>query len=815
MSRSRAVHVIFLLGLATVQVFLLWPSLSGLKIMLPVDLLALESYYLPRTPEYAQAEPLHPVLSDQVLIYEYQRRFAAEEIRSGRLPLWSPHQYGGAPSATFAKYSPFHLPYYLFPSPKTLVWIHLLQVLVAGLGAYVFFYRVLGISSWPAVIGAWCFPLSGFFVLWQGYPLLPALAFFPWQLVVIECVLKGPRSIYGPLLAALTGLLLISGQVDFGAQVLLASGLYALGRLFIEYRKKRQPRALLGAATALSAAWLIGILLATPYLLPILEYVGSSARMSDRQEGFEDRPPVGLQALPQTVLPQMFGTMGAGSTRIVAGNQLESSASGYAGLLATLLLAPLAWLNRRHRAQSVLWLILGSLGLVWVLNVPGIVTLLRLPGINMFSYNRFVFLSGFAVLVMATVALDSLRREAVVRRWWFAVPIVIVVALGSWCFYRAEHLPEPVATELEEMVRRGFKVWPIRGPDDAFQIRQNFRVTYLTGALWCSLTALGWSLLWSRGRKTWLAPSLAALWILELVGFASGKSIHSDPKLYYPRLQVLEKLAATTPGRVLGVRCLPPRLLESHGLRDLRGLDGIEPARAVQVLKLAQDTRFQSPDYGVTMWYVPRLRRTANGGLDLPPVLDMLNLRYLVFRGAPDPEWRPFFVAQDYWVLENEAALPRVFVPRRVETVPEGEEILRRMVAGFDPRKTAFVEVAVEVSGDLSGGTVEIVEDHPRRITVEYVLPSPGLVVLSENWDPGWRVSVDGRTIPNVRTNYSLNGAVVPAGKGRLTFEFSPVSFLPAVATMIVGLILGAAWLGSSFRTRGVRSELRAGSLPY
>ena len=129
-------------------------------------------------------------------------------------------------------------------------------------------------------------------------------------------------------------------------------------------------RAVLGpalrAGVALAAGWGLGFLLAGPYLLPFLEYTATGSRMARRSEGVEERPPVGLAALPQVVLPDMYGSTQIGSFYLSVpgqGNQLESSAAAYAGLLATLLVAPLAWCSRRHRSIDVFWLILIVLSL--------------------------------------------------------------------------------------------------------------------------------------------------------------------------------------------------------------------------------------------------------------------------------------------------------------------------------------------------------------------------------------------------------------------------------------------------------------------
>ena len=115
----------------------------------------------------------------------------------------------------------------------------------------------------------------------------------------------------------------------------------------------------------------------------------------------------------------MYGATRAGTVRIPPGNQIESSAAIYAGVFATLLVAPLAWCSRRHRSFNVFCSLLIFLGLSWCLNVPGMVDLLRLPGLNMMSHNRLVFVGSLAILAMTSIGLEALLHGEVSRRRWF------------------------------------------------------------------------------------------------------------------------------------------------------------------------------------------------------------------------------------------------------------------------------------------------------------------------------------------------------------------------------------------------------------
>jgi len=149
--------LILISGLIACQFVLYGPSLLGRKILLPLETLAYKRIYLPHTAEWEHVKARHPAFSDEILGIEFRRLFAASEVRAGRLPLWNPDNYCGAPfmaANNTAVFSPFTLPSYLFPSPITIAWVQLLKALVAGTGAFVFFRTVLRVRYWPATLAA-------------------------------------------------------------------------------------------------------------------------------------------------------------------------------------------------------------------------------------------------------------------------------------------------------------------------------------------------------------------------------------------------------------------------------------------------------------------------------------------------------------------------------------------------------------------------------------------------------------------------------------------------------------------------------------
>src|SRR5262249_39052277 len=158
----------------------------------------------------------------------------------------------------------------------------------------------------------------------------------PWVLLATDRVVRRPVGWGGPGLVLAIGALALNGVVDVTAQALLASGLYAIFRQ-VAGRGWSLRRAAFPAAVVV-AGWALGLLLGMCYLLPLVAFAGTGSRIQERGIGKEERPPVGLSALPQAVLPFCYGTHEQQDTPAYTGKLVlpESSATAYAGLLAAL-----------------------------------------------------------------------------------------------------------------------------------------------------------------------------------------------------------------------------------------------------------------------------------------------------------------------------------------------------------------------------------------------------------------------------------------------------------------------------------------------
>jgi len=642
---------------------------------------------------------------------------------------------------------------------------------------YLFSRRVLRADFWASAIVAWCYPLTGFFIFWQGNVVSSTINWLPWILLAVYQTARGGRA--APAWLALsTALVLVTGQLDVAGLVLVVSGLFGLWCLGNSYRALSRRRRLVRVVLALVAGWGLGFMLAAPNILPTVQYLHTGHRMAQRFEGKQERPPVGLVALPQVILPDMYGSTETGSFPLLSllneSNLPESTSAAYAGVLATLVAAPLAWCRRRHRAMNLFWVALAVLGISWCLDLPVFVDLMGLPIANMLSYDRLVFASAFAILAMAAIGLDVLSKRPFAWRPAFWLPAALLLALCLWCSHQAVTLPGLLPDQIE--AASGKARW-IENAGDVKLAQAWFALHYQASAIWCGMGVLLWLALRFRLLKPVILVSIFGVLLLgELLWFSHGRAFEADPALYYPEIRALRSLAAAPPGRVIGLQCLPANLATAVGLSDVRGYDAVDPERWVSLLAIGADPRSTALDYSATQLLIPRLLGVTTNAVILSPVYDLLDVRYVIFRRSPPPEVKPLFQSPDYWVMENPRALPRVFIPKHVEVVPDDLERLGKLSEEtFNPREVAYVETPVELPAECNG-TVKIRDEVPTRISVAAQMQTAGLLVLSDLWDAGWSATVNGQQAPILRTDHAIRGVVLPPGSSEIEFRYRPAS---------------------------------------
>jgi len=788
---------LLLLGIILPQLLLYWPSLTGRKILLPLDILVAPNVYLPAgaAPDIA---PPNMILSDLVFALEPFRRFAVDEVRAGRMPLWNPSIYCGAPflaNNQSAVFSPYRILDYLIDSPIAIAWTQLVQSIVAGAGAYLFFRRALRVRIVPALIGAWCYPLTGALVFWTGFTNAAVITFLPWAMLFVDRTVRRPMGLAPIGLALATAFALVAGHSATAAHVLIAAGLFALFRVAQQRSRSTTPpprhTTVIAPLLSLALAFAAGILLAAPQILPTLDYMRMSYRIATRLSGNDPTPVVGMTAIGQTILPYSYGTDARGGLQFFPYNIPESAASAYTGMILVLTFAPLAFAIRRRRTSAIFLLLLALVAAIPILGIPILSKPFLLFPLSALRNNRFVFVTSFCLLTLAVLGMDTLKRTASSRppekgpgrgdsrkatglrvTPWISAALLTLAA--AWCFYRFlypfPNLRNVLAEASARLAAGQILASPFETPEAVERIRLWFARTYFAGF---SFSVLGLLLL-LRSRSTRRAHQLlwiaAAFALFELLFTAYHRIPQTDPWLYYPTLRFAQVLREKAPARSVAWVCLPSNLNMMLGQRDVRGYDAADPQRLVELLHLhSLAPRDKILRYAQLQYYACRWPS---------PILNMLNVRYVIGRGKPPDFFFPFYSDGDYWIHENLSALPRAFVPRSAQVVNDHDQRLALLAdPQFIPRAIAYVETTGGIPPPPYEGEATMESDQPTHVILTATMRTPGLLVLSDLYDPSWRATINNTPASILPTNHALRGLILPAGQSHIDLRYQPKSF--------------------------------------
>lgn len=201
--------------------------------------------------------------------------------------------------------------------------------------------------------------------------------------------------------------------------------------------------------------------------------------------------------------------------------------------------------------------------------------------------------------------------------------------------------------------------------------------------------------------------------------------------------------------------------------------------------------------------------------------LDLLNVRWLVSRGLelavperqragadPGGGRRGFTKRRigKLTIYENLDALPIAYVVHRAEVFESQSAARARLrAADFDPRDSVVLTAPFDTArlAPAAGPeTVQVLDYDLSHVELAARLSAPGIVVLTDVFHPGWRVSVDGSRAELLRVNTLVRGVLVPAGRHRVRFDYRPARLVAGASVSAVAWAAWAAGLAVVWRRR-------------
>ena len=747
------------------------PVFAG-KIPLPGHLLT----QFPIWAEFKSRVPSWQPVADigDLIDYFYPfNAFSANQIRQGTIPLWNPFLMSGMPfqpEPQTALFYPIHALYYLFSTPTAWTLALMLRMFLGAM-FMTLFMRSIGVTKAGAVISAVAFSFGGFMVTWQGAVMGDAVMWLPLVCYSVHRlhIHRSRRSIC--LAAFAFAMPVLAGHPETAAHVLLTGIAGAL--LLWAFPSASAPRFDVRFLAAFTFAGVIAIGLTAVQLFPTLEWVRQSGRnLNTAWASFELHQALGFFSRD--------ALRGPNSAGIAVPN-----AMGYAGML-TLLAAALAPMHRSSR--YVIWfislIVIGMAGTFGFEPVRWV--LAHTPIVKGLKNDRLILLVDFGLAALAGLGISALEEEparrSVIRR---LLPWLLVAAAFTVAMTGVHQLQ--LATQ--------FKVEVLRRP--------SFSRTLLL----CSLIVVIWKLI--RLQRARLFPVIAcALLVFDLGSFAYGYTGFTWRDEVFPPVPVFDFLK--TQGSVANFRLAPIGLTYpsnsafAYGLQSVTGFEAGVP-EALQRFIL-----------GLNEVYPDRVSLVSENVVSTEDRrFDMLNAKYVIvntsgsdyemFSQHPD-RFSEIFNRADIAVLENKNVLPRAFAVglggvRLIKGDTEQMNAVRE--TSFDPLRSVVLdslpaELAEVTSNAEFTGNVEIVDSDVNGYRFSVQASTPGILVVSQNFYPGWKATINGSRASVFPADHALTGIAVPGGHYDVDFEFQPSSFKFGALLSIISVTLLAGLLATT-----------------
>jgi len=688
--------------------------------------------------------------------------FAARELAAGRIPAWDPYINAGQPGLADIQTGFYYPPNLLLTLIRLLLGLPFTvgtlttQVLfhfsLASLFTYLFVRHLarragarMPAARFAAAVAALSFTYAGYLTSFpvQQITILETAIWLPLVLLFLDRAFHSRQPLPQIILAGLAlACALLAGHPQTAMYVVYAALAYGLFMSHIARFKFDLSR--LGSLLLIFA---LGLGLAAVQLVPTLGLIARSARAGLDYEAVAWGFP--LIEMTHLLYPGYFG----GSPQ-------------YVGILP-LILAAAALFVKRARRESIFWIVLGALALVFSLGEHTFLynlAYLLLPGFGAVrNQERIIFLFSFAVSILAGYGALTLVqpqppdlrkgfRRLGRRLAWVGAAFVALTALFYYGYLQGQQ--QGVEVNLFEGVLR----------------HHVLLLLILGGAVALFALRLG-----GRLRRGWLmALALALVWLNLFTVNWRYNQVKAGGGEPFPETGLVRFLQGEPGTWRISSAGLLPGGSSAAIVYELEDITGNTP------LYLAAFQQFESQVGSWRRW-------------------QLLNVRYVLSsRHLDGPGMERVYQEGDVQVYRLGDPLPRAWVVHSTLIADDSEALRLLDAEDLDPRTTAVLppqarEIALPGLAEGSS-SARVVAALPGWLTLDVTSEDEGLLVVSQPAYPGWQAWVDDQPVSLYRADYWLQALPIQAGQHRVVLSYR-LPLWPALLSLavLIGCLAGLA----------------------
>jgi len=502
-------------------------------------------------------------------------------------------------------------------------------------------------------------------------------------------------------------------------------------------------------------------------------------------------------------MPEFYGNPIEGDYVRIFGRSFLASPRGYIGAFAAVLVLLGAF--GRQRKKALFFTLLGFLTILFLIFLGAGLNLLTVkifPNFHALDATRIIIVYIFAASVLVGFGMEELISPGSKRGASSLLKLsLFILGLLFLFLVLAPYLKGYFSSLGEEGPRFFQYLLRLKGRYGLVPLAPQIILPLTLALISIILTIL------YLNHKVGLNFYKGLIFILvvgELLYFGWRYSPYVARDRIYPPMPLLKALKLKPTERILGKDppganpakgdMLIPNSALAYGLADVRGDESFYPARYFHFMRLIA---------GEETSLLACIHLREHDSL----LLDLLGVRYiLTAEEIEDGQFHLIYKEEKapLRIYENKGAFPRVFVVRDWKVAQNERALLRELVSGqFQPGRVALVEEAVPFppprSSTQEKDKIEIMRYEANLVEISAWLKSPGLLVLTDSYFPGWRAYVDEKETKIYQVDYILRGVFLTSGRHQVLFVYKPRSFIVgAILSAISLFVLGIIWVGFS-----------------